>query len=129
LSDHADAALTIRNLVSRSRYQDAASEHLPRSVEIGVAIARRRLYQAEVDYVFQGNRAAAVSAGLELHVVPGALDLRLGVDQRIVTGQSRTLPSAGAGIAAGSLRFDYAVLTDPDGGFGAQHRLALGARF
>jgi len=128
LSDHWDAALSIKNAFGRAQFDGADDEDRAAQLTLGVATARRKRWQAELDYVFQYNKNAALAGGVEYHVVPGVLDLRAGVDRELA-GVARTIPSAGLGVLFSRFRFDYAFRDDPDGDQSAQHRVAVGARF
>jgi hypothetical protein len=128
LSDHWDAALSIKNAFGRAQFDGADDEDRAAQLTLGVATARRKRWQAELDYVFQYDKNAAFAGGFEYHVVPGVLDLRAGV-AREVAGVTRMIPSAGLGVLFSRFRFDYAFRDDPDGGQSAQHRVAVGARF
>ncbi len=128
LSDHLDDALSIRNAFGRITFDGGDDEDLPAELTVGVAMARRRWYEAEIDYVFQEDRTAAWSLGVEAHVLPGTLDVRAGVTRETL-GVDRTLPSAGLGVTWNRLRMDYAFVSDADAGRDAEHRLGLAARF
>ncbi|MGH7724879.1 MAG: hypothetical protein ACREOU_05570 [Candidatus Eiseniibacteriota bacterium] len=128
LSDHVDAALSIRDAFGRVTFDGGDDEDLPAQLTVGVAMARRRWYEAELNYVFQENHTAAWSLGGEVHVMPGTLDLRAGV-ARETLGTDRTLPSVGLGVSWNMLRMDYAFVSDSDAGRDATHRLGLLARF
>lgn len=128
LADHWDAALAIKNAFGRVKFEGDDSEDRAAEFTAGIAAAHHRRWQAEVDYVMQYNRTAATSVGLEIHAVPGVLDLRGGLArERIPT--SRTIASAGIGIRVQRLRLDYAFRSDPDGLSDTQHQVAIGARF
>jgi hypothetical protein len=128
LAEHWDIALAIRDAFGRTTFENSVDEDRAARLTVGVATARRRWWQAEVDYVFQRNVIAALAFGGEIHVVPGTLDLRAGV-ARETEGVARTVPSFGAGLLFGAFRLDYAFRSDPDGAFETQHRAAVGARF
>lgn len=128
VADHWDIALAVKDALGRTRFEDSDDEDRAARVTLGVAAARHRLWQAEVDYVFRSNRIAALSGGVEAHVLPGTLDLRAGVSREL-EGDARIVPSFGLGLTAAAIRFDYAFRSDPDGAFETQHRVALGARF
>lgn len=128
LADHWDAALAIKNAFGRVKFEGDDSEDRAAEFTAGLAAAHHRYWQAEADYVLQENRTAATSVGLELHVVPGTLDLRGGLaNERIPVG--RTVTSAGIGIRLQRLRLDYAFRSDPDGLSDTQHQVAIGTRF
>lgn len=128
LAEHWDAALAVRDAFGRTKYEDSDDEDRAARLTIGLATARRRWWQAEVDYVLQRNTTSAVSAGAEIHAVPGIVDVRGGVS-REMEGEARTVPTFGAGVVFGAFRLDYAFRSDTDGAFETQHRAALGARF
>lgn len=128
VADHWDVALAIKDAFGRTKYEDSDDEDRAARVTLGVAAARHRLWQAEVDYVFQYNEIAALSGGVEAHVLPGTLDLRAGVSRELL-GVARVAPSFGLGLRVSRLHFDYAFRSDPDGAFETQHRAALGAHF
>jgi hypothetical protein len=128
LTDHLAGAISIRNALGRATFEGGNDEDRPAELTIGVAATHHKLWQAEADYVFQRNTTSALSGGVEVHVVPGVFDLRGGVAREMLGG-ARIIPSAGAGFALKHLHIDYAFRSDTDGGFDAQHQLALGARF
>lgn len=128
LADHWVTGLAIRNALGRAQFDGANDEDRPAEFTLGLATAHRRLFQAEVDYVLQRNTTSALSGGVEVHVLPGVLDLRAGVAREML-GSARVIPSAGAAFLFQRYRLDYAFRSDRDGGFDAQHQLALGARF
>ncbi len=128
LADHWSAAFAVRNAFGRATFDGGDDEDRAAEVTIGIAARAHRLWQAEADYVFQRNTVAALSGGVEIHVVPGVFDLRGGVTREQL-GPARIIPSAGAGFRLQRLRLDYAFRSDSDGGMNAQHQVALGARF
>ena len=128
LSDHMAAAISIRNAFGRATFDGGNDEDRLAELTLGVAATHHKRWQAEADYVFQRNTTSAVSGGVEVHVVPGVLDLRGGLAREML-GAARFIPSAGAGVVFQRFRLDYAFRSDTDGGFDAQHQLALGARF
>jgi hypothetical protein len=128
LSDHWVTGLAIRNALGRAQFDGGDDEDRPAEFTLGLATAHRRRFQAEIDYVLQRNTNSALSGGVEVHVLPGTLDLRAGVARELL-GSARLIPSAGAAFLFQRYRLDYAFRSDRDGGFDAQHQLALGARF
>ena len=128
LSDHFDIGLSVKDAFGRTTFEDSDDEDRAAVLTLGVAATRYRLWQAELDYVFQDNSTSALAGGFEFHVVPGTFDLRVGISQEM-REPSRTVPSAGVGLAFQAFHFDYAFRSDPDGAFENQHRAALGARF
>jgi hypothetical protein len=128
LADHWDAALTIRNAFGRVTFEGGQSEDRAAETTAGLAASHYRYWQAEIDYVLQDNRTAATALGVELHAVPGTLDLRGGLARERLP-VPRTVASAGLGVQLRRLRLDYAFRSDPDGFANAQHQVAIGARF
>jgi hypothetical protein len=128
LADHWDIALSVTDAFGRTTYEDSDDEDRAARTTLGIAAVRRKWWQAELDYVLQYDAMSALAGGFEVHVVPGTLDLRLGVSQEL-RDPSRTVASAGAGLAFSAFRLDYAYSADDDGAFDVQHRIALGARF
>jgi hypothetical protein len=129
LADHLAAALALRNALGRATFDGGDDEDRAAELTIGVAATHRRWWQAEADFVFQRNTTSALSGGVEVHVVPGTLDLRAGVAREMDSVAGRMVLSAGAGFEVSRLHVDYAFRNDPDGGLEAQHQLALTARF
>jgi len=128
LADHWDLALTVTDAFGRTTYEDSDDEDRAARTTLGIAAVRRKWWQAELDYVLQYDAMSALAGGFEVHVVPGTLDLRLGVSQEL-RDPARTVASAGAGLAFSAFRLNYAYSADNDGAFDVQHRIALGARF
>ena len=128
LADHWDAAISIRNAFGRVKFDGARSEDRAAELTAGIAASHYRLWQAEADYVLQDNRTAATSLGVEVHLVPGTLDLRGGLTRERIPFV-RTIASAGLGVKVDRLRLDYAFRSDPDGFSNDQHQVAIGARF
>jgi len=128
LADHWDAAISIRNAFGRVQFEGDRSEDRAAETTVGLATSHRRLWQAEADYTMQDNRTAAVSLGLEVHLVPGTLDVRAGIAQEKIL-VDRTVASAGIGLRVQRLRLDYAFRSDPDAFSTNQHQVAIGARF
>ena len=126
--DHWDVALAIQNALGRTTFEDSDDEDRAARVTIGLAAARHRRWQGEIDLAYEHNTIGAIAGGIEAHVVPGVLDLRAGVSREMI-GVARVVPSFGLGLTAAALHFDYAFRSDPDGAFETQHRVALGARF
>ena len=129
LADHLAAALAIRNALGRASFEGGDDEDRPAEFTLGIAAGRYKWWQAEIDWVFQNDVTSALSGGVEVHVVPGVVDLRGGVAREQDQFSSRIVPSAGAGFALDRLRLDYAFRADPDGSFDAQHQVALTTRF
>jgi hypothetical protein len=129
LSDHLAVAAAMRNAFGRATFEGGDDEDRAAELTVGVASTHRRLWQAEVDYVFQRNTSSALSGGVEVHVVPNVFDLRAGLARELSGAVARFVPSAGAGFDLKGFRLDYAFRSDTDGGLDAQHQLALGARF
>jgi hypothetical protein len=128
LADHWDAAISMRNAFGRVQFEGDDSEDRSAEVTFGVAASHYRFWQAELDYVLQDNRTAATSLGVEVHAVPGTLDLRGGIDhEQILVG--RNVVSAGMGLRVQRLRLDYAFRSDSDGFSKDQHQVAIGTRF
>lgn len=128
LADHWDVALSVTDAFGRTTFEDSDDEDRAARTTLGIAAVRRKWWQAELDYVFQHNSTSALAGGIEVHVVPGTLDLRLGVSQEL-REPARTVAAAGAGLMFSAFRLDYAYRADEDGAFDVQHRIALGARF
>jgi hypothetical protein len=128
VSDHWDAGLSIRDAFGRAKFESSDDEDHAARLTIGVASIGHRRWQAEANYVFQYDHNAAASLGLEVHVVPGLLDLRGGVSREMI-GFERTVATGGLGIAYRKLALDYAYGSDADGAFDQQHRVSLSARF
>jgi hypothetical protein len=128
LADHWDLALAVTDAFGRTTFEDSDDEDRAARTTLGIAAVRRKWWQAELDYVFQHDETSALAGGFEVHVVPGTLDLRLGVSQEM-REPARTVASAGAGVTFSRFRLDYAYRADQDGAFDVQHRIALGARF
>ena len=128
LSDHFDLALAVSDAFGRTTFEESDDEDRAARLTIGIATVRHRLWQAELDYVFQHNVTTGLAGGFEIHAVPELLDVRVGVSQEL-REPVRTVPSAGLGFLFREFRFDYAYRNDPDGAFEHQHRVALGARF
>jgi len=128
LADHWDAAMAIKNAFGRVKFEGDRSEDRAAEFTVGIAAAHHRRWQAEADYVLQDNRSAASSVGLELHLVPGTLDLRGGLASERLPFR-RTVASAGLGFELRRLKLDYAFRSDPDGLSDAQHQVAIGTRF
>jgi len=128
LSDHMAAAISIKNALGRATFEGGNDEDRLAELTLGLAATHHKRWQAEADYVFQRNTTSAVSGGVEVHVVPGVFDLRGGLAREML-GAARFIPSAGAGFVFQRIHLDYAFRSDTDGGFDAQHQLALGARF
>ncbi len=128
LAEHWDAALTVTDAFGRTTFENSDDEDRLARTTLGIAAVRYKWWQAEIDYVFEQSTTSALAGGAEIHVVPGTLDLRVGVSQEL-REPARTLLSAGAGVAFRAFHLDYAYRSDPDGAFDVQHRVALGARF
>ena len=128
LADHWDLALAVTDAFGRTTFEDSDDEDRAARTTLGIAAVRRKWWQAELDYVFQHDVTSALAGGVEVHVVPRTLDLRLGVSQEM-REPARTVLAAGAGVAFSSFHLDYAYRADEDGAFDVQHRIALGARF
>ncbi|MEP7027181.1 MAG: hypothetical protein ABI960_01170 [Candidatus Eisenbacteria bacterium] len=128
LADHWSAALAVRDALGRVTFDGGDDEDRAAEMTIGLAARAHRFWQAEADYVFQRNTTSALAGGVEIHVLPGVLDLRGGVSREML-GPARIIPSAGAGFTVDHLRLDYAYRSDPDGGMNSQHQVALGVRF
>ena len=129
LSDHLAAAFAMRNARGRSSFERGDDEDRAGDLTLGLAAGHHKYWQAELDWVFQHDVTSALSGGVEVHVVPGLLDVRGGIAREQDPISSRIVPSAGAGFALEHVRLDYAFRADPDGSFDAQHQLALSTRF
>ena len=129
LTDHLAAAFAIRNAMGRASFDGGDDEDRPAELTLGLAAGHHKWWQAEVDWVFQNDVTSAVSAGVEVHVVPNMVDLRAGIASEKDPVSSRVVPSAGAGFEFANVHLDYAFRADPDGSLDAQHQLALTARF
>jgi hypothetical protein len=127
VSDTWDAGLAIRDAFGRATYETSDDEDRPARLTIGAGTTRKR-WLAEADYTFQYDKNAALSAGVEVHVVPGTLDLRGGASRETIR-PARTILTAGAGFTFSAFHLDYAFGHDADGPFDQQHRVALSARF
>jgi hypothetical protein len=127
LSDRWDAGLAVRDAFGRAQFESSDDEDHAARATIGVATNWSR-WQAELDYVLQYDHTAAVSAGAEVHAVPGKLDVRAGLSREAVE-PARTVFAAGAGFTFKQFQLDYAFQNDADGAFEQQHRFALSARF
>ena len=129
LADHLAAAFAIRNAFGRASFEGGDDEDRPAEFTLGVSAGHYKWWQAELDWVFQNDVTSALSGGVEVHVVPGVVDLRGGIAREQDQFSSRIVPSAGAGFALSRLRLDYAFRSDKDGSLDAQHQLALTTRF
>ena len=129
LADHLAAAFAIRNAMGRASFEGGDDEDRAGELTLGIAAGHYKWWQAEIDWVFQHDATSAIAAGVEVHVVPGTVDLRVGIAQEKDAFSSRTVPSAGAGFAHSALHLDYAFRADPDGTLDAQHQLSLTTRF
>jgi hypothetical protein len=99
LSDHLAAALAIRNALGRASFDAGNDEDRPAELTLGFAAGHYKWWQAELDWVYQNNTTSALSGGVEVHVVPGMVDLRAGIAREQDPVSSRMVPSAGAGFA------------------------------
>jgi len=129
LTDHLAAAFAIRNAMGRASFEGGDDEDRPGELTLGFAAGHYKWWQAEFDWVFQNDVTHALSGGVEVHVVPGMVDLRAGIAREQDPVSSRMVPSAGAGFALARVHLDYAFRADSDGSSDAQHQLALTARF
>lgn len=129
LTDHLAAALAIRNAMGRASFDSGDDEDRPAELTIGFAAGHHKWWQAELDWVIQNSTTSALSGGVEVHVVPGMVDLRAGIAREQDPVSSRMVPSAGAGFEFARVHLDYAFRADTDGTLDAQHQLALTARF
>lgn len=126
LHPNLEAAITAHNLAGRVRYQGREQETPGRSVTFGLAFARWRWAQLEVDYVADYNDASSVVAGVELFPV-APISLRGGV-RHWIDPEPRTVPSAGVGFRHKGLFVDYAARFDEEDALGLQHRVSIGLR-
>lgn len=129
LSDHLAGAIAIKNAFGRASFDDGDDEDRAGEVTLGLGANHYRWWSAEVDYVYRDNATSALAGGVEIHAVPGTLDLRGGVSSEEGPAGSRVVPSAGAGFAFANWHLDYAFRSDKDGSLDAQHQVALTARF
>jgi aminopeptidase N len=74
-------------------------EDRPAELTLGFAAGHYKWWQAELDWVIQNSTTSALSGGVEVHVVPGMVDLRAGIAREQDPVSSRMVPSAGAGFA------------------------------
>jgi hypothetical protein len=129
LSDHIAGAIAVRNALGRTSYDGGDDEDRAGEVTLGLGANHYRWWSAEVDYVYRDNTTSALAGGVELHAVPGTLDLRAGAASEEGPAGRRVIPSAGAGFAFDRWHLDYAFRSDKDGSLDAQHQVALTARF
>lgn len=129
LADHLAAAFAIRNAFGRASFDGGDDEDRAAELTLGLAAGHYKWWQAEVDWVFQNDVTSALSGGVEVHVVPGVVDLRAGIAREQDQFSSRIIASTGAGFALSRVHLDYAFRADPDGSLDAQHQLALTTRF
>jgi hypothetical protein len=120
------AGLSVRHLVSRVFWKDAATERLRITPTLGVSLplTARGSVAADVTWTEGNGGPSRISAGGEYWALRDHLAARAGVRRYGAGLQKRTAPSFGAGIRWNRVDFDYAFTSDSDGP-GSTHRFGL----
>jgi hypothetical protein len=120
------AGLSVRNLVSRVFWKDAAAERLRVTPTFGVSwpVTPRGRVAADMTWLEGNGGPSRISAGGEYWALRDRLAARAGLRRYGAGLQERTVPSFGLGLRWSRVDFDYAFTSDADGP-GSTHRFGL----
>jgi len=121
-------ALSVRNMLGFTRWEDGEDESPPLAADLGAALGLPYGTAGRVVYTFSQGAPGRLGAGIDAPVAGTGLGLRAGYVHHF-GDYSRGVITAGAGYAYGGFQVDYAVNLDDDLALGTTHHFSLGYIF
>jgi hypothetical protein len=128
VKDNWFASVVWRDLYTRVSFDTETAQTLSPGLDFGVDWELHRGWSGEVDAILREGTLQRIAGGLEWRTYHELVAVRAGFTV-VQTGETRTYPTAGAGLRWSHFGLDYGVSFDADDAFGLGHRFALRVAF